>query len=103
MDNMGKTIVLTGSTDQNYLMKTRRTLIKDRKTARKIDLEVGDILLYQRLNVAHWRERFLGDHSYHVFLHFSTIWFHIGGMKDGRGYVSLMKEKLRIQPMPFRW
>ena len=36
----------------------------------KIDLEVGDVLLYQGPNVIHWRDYLLGDYSYHIFMHF---------------------------------
>ena len=46
---------------------------RQQKTARKIDLEVGDILLYQGPNVIHWRDHFLGNFSYHMFLHFHAI------------------------------
>jgi len=35
-----------------------------------ISLEVGDVLLYQGPNAIHWRDRFLGDYSYHMFLHY---------------------------------
>ena len=35
-----------------------------------INLEVGDLLMYQGPNVIHWRDTFLGDYSYHIFLHF---------------------------------
>ncbi len=35
-----------------------------------ITLEVGDVLLYQGPNAVHWRDTFLGDYSYHMFLHF---------------------------------
>jgi hypothetical protein len=35
-----------------------------------ISLEVGDVLLYQGPNAIHWRDRFLGEYSYHMFLHF---------------------------------
>jgi len=34
---------------------------------------VGDLLLYQGPNVAHWREYLLGDHSYHIFIHFLNV------------------------------
>jgi len=44
--------------------------INERKTSKQIKLEVGDVLLYQGPNVAHWRERFLGEESYHIFCHF---------------------------------
>lgn len=33
-------------------------------------LEPGDILLYQGPNIPHWRDYFLGDYSYHIFVHF---------------------------------
>ena len=49
---------------------TQAVPIRQRKTARRIDLEVGDLLLYQGPNVAHWREYFIGKYSYHIFLHF---------------------------------
>lgn len=35
-----------------------------------VDLEPGDILLYQGPNIPHWRDEFLGDYSYHIFSHF---------------------------------
>ena len=77
-DNTPWTIWVDNSSDwvnrpNEVFNETQGLPIKDRKTARKIDLEVGDILLYQGPNVAHWRERFLGDHSYHVFLHFMNF------------------------------
>ena len=43
------------------------------KHVKKIDLEVGDMLLYQGPNVAHWREYLLGEYSYHIFLHFLNV------------------------------
>ena len=51
---------------------TQAVPIRKRKTARRIDLEVGDLLLYQ-INVAHWREYLLGEYSYHIFLHFLNV------------------------------
>ena len=44
--------------------------IRKRKNAICVDLEVGDILLYQGPNVVHWRDTFIGDYSYHMFLHY---------------------------------
>ena len=52
---------------------TQAKPIRERKTAKKIVLEVGDLLLYQGPNVAHWREKLLGEYSYHVFIHFSNF------------------------------
>ncbi len=66
--------------DKNYI--TRENNNQDRfyeemqnvpHHARKgvpVSLEVGDVLLYQGPNAVHWRDTFLGDYSYHMFLHF---------------------------------
>ena len=35
-----------------------------------VDLEVGDVLLYQGPNIPHWRNTLMGDYSYHMFIHF---------------------------------
>ena len=47
------------------------------KHVKKIDLEVGDMLLYQGPNVAHWREKFLGEYGYHLFVHFVNLNGHL--------------------------
>ena len=46
--------------------------IRRRKNAICVDLEVGDLLLYQGPNVVHWRDTFIGDYSYHMFLHYTA-------------------------------
>ena len=51
--------------------------------AKKVDLEVGDVLLYQG-NIPHWRDEFLGDYSYHMFLHF---WNATGQLSEMEGMV----------------
>ena len=64
---------------------TQAIPIRQRKTAKRIDLEIGDVLLYQGPNVAHWREYFLGDESYHMFLHFynkTTNMLQMPGLKQ---------------------
>lgn len=35
-----------------------------------VSLEPGDIMLYQGPNIPHWRDYFVGEYSYHMFLHF---------------------------------
>ena len=83
--------------DRNYLLEadsqdhiyevSQKYSHKDRKKngAKKVDLEVGDVLLYQGPNIPHWRDEFLGDYSYHMFLHFYNATGQIhrldGGMK----------------------
>ena len=47
----------------------RTDAIRKRKSI-AIELEPGDILLYQGPNVAHWRDTLMGDYSYHMFIHF---------------------------------
>ena len=53
--------------------ETQAIPMRQRKTAKRIDLEIGDLLLYQGPNVAHWREYLLGEYSYHIFLHFLNV------------------------------
>ena len=51
--------------------ETQGVPIRKRNSVR-IDLEVGDLLLYQGPNVIHWRDTLLGEYSYHMFLHYVT-------------------------------
>ena len=50
--------------------------------AKCVELEVGDILLYQGPNIPHWRDRLLGDYSYHIFVHFFHQHSKIGMLDD---------------------
>jgi hypothetical protein len=67
--------------DENYVDEFDMTKVYDisqslphrKRKGIKIDLEVGDVLLYQGPNVIHWRDTFLGDYSYHIFMHFFNI------------------------------
>lgn len=67
--------------DQNYVQKARgkgqeeffekcQNVPQRERKGTPISLEVGDVLLYQGPNAIHWRDTFLGDYSYHMFLHF---------------------------------
>ena len=56
-------IVKNESQDLNHRDRLRNGCIA-------VDLEPGDILLYQGPNIPHWRDRFLGEYSYHLFTHF---------------------------------
>ena len=47
---------------------THRERVKN--NCKSISLEPGDILLYQGLNIPHWRDYLLGEYSYHLFVHF---------------------------------
>lgn len=54
----------TGIQRQLQLLPNRK------RTSTPIDLEVGDILLYQGPNAVHFRDYLIGDYSYHIFSHF---------------------------------
>lgn len=67
--------------DQNYVSKARgkgqqeffdkcQNIPHRERKGTPVTLEVGDVLLYQGPNAIHWRDTFLGDYSYHMFLHF---------------------------------
>lgn len=53
--------------------------IRKRKSI-SVDLEPGDLLLYQGPNVAHWRDTLMGDYSYHMFVHFYMHQGFVGSM-----------------------
>jgi len=39
----------------------------------KVDLNPGDMLVYKGIELEHWREKFEGNHSAQVFLHYNNI------------------------------
>lgn len=59
-----------GQGDQEALFReTQGIPIRKRKSI-PVKLEVGDLMIYQGPNVVHWRDNLLGNHSYHMFVHF---------------------------------
>ena len=66
--------------DKNYITEEAETVRvesqalnqRERKKngCKSLSLEPGDILLYQGPNIPHWRDYFLGEYSYHIFVHF---------------------------------
>jgi len=54
-----------------------------KRDAHCITLEVGDVLVYQGPNAVHYRDRFLGNHSYHMFLHFVNLSGKLQNMPHG--------------------
>ncbi len=59
-----------GQGDQEALFReTQGIPIRKRKSI-PVKLNVGDIMIYQGPNVVHWRDNLLGNHSYHMFVHF---------------------------------
>ena len=39
----------------------------------RVDLEVGDMLIYEGCKLEHWREPFEGDKCGQVFLHYNNV------------------------------
>jgi len=70
-----------------------------------ISLEVGDVLVYQGPNVAHWRDYLIGDYSYHIFCHF----FNAEGMfsrhpkNRWRGEDTNLQSQITKHPMPLEY
>jgi hypothetical protein len=42
-------------------------------TGERVDLKVGDMLVYSGCELEHWREAFEGDHCAQVFLHYNNV------------------------------
>jgi len=79
--------------DKNYITEEAETVRlesqalnqRERKKngCKQLLLEPGDILLYQGPNIPHWRDYFLGEYSYHIFVHFYN---HRSMMSKIRGF-----------------
>jgi hypothetical protein len=64
-----------------------------------VELEPGDILLYQGPNIPHWRDYLLGDYSYHIFTHFVNADSFMMNLGEGEFYgVDLAEGQNRMKP-----
>ena len=83
---------------QDKFFEEMQNVPQHKRKGISVSLEVGDVLLYQGPNIPHWRDTFLGDYSYHMFLHFVNhggriVYFdkfnqnHYDGQKQGSGDV----------------
>ena len=79
---------------------TQAVPIRQRKNAKRIDLEVGDVLMYQGPNVAHWREYLLGNESYHMFLHFYNKTTNMLSMPGADRVADTQPQHIRAQNDP---
>lgn len=67
--------------DENYLSwpcmndvyERSQALPPVRRVAKPLTLYPGDVLVYQGPNVIHFRDKFNGDYSYHMFSHFHNL------------------------------
>ena len=68
---------------------------KKNKPGKKIDLDVGDMLIYRGNILEHWRDPFSGVHCAQVFLHYTNTKTK-GSLKniyDGRPHVGVPRDK----------
>lgn len=55
-----------------------------------IDLYPGDVLIYKGTEIFHWRDKFLGDKQYQLFMHFvDNAGEYAGQLYDTRPYIGL--------------
>jgi len=106
--------------DDDYSCRDQRTIPElsqqlshvERKLngCKSIELFPGDLMFYMGPNVIHWRDRLLGDYSYHIFCHYA-IDVQMGGivdvfegeMKGDHDYIKLRQENdedLKHRPRP---
>lgn len=69
--------------DGQELFDLTQAIPSRKRESHCISLEVGDVLVYQGPNAVHYRDRFLGIHSYHMFLHFVNIGGKLQNMPHG--------------------
>ena len=68
--------------DPHQIFEETQNVPVRKRTGKSIELEVGDVLLYQGPNIPHWRDYLLGDYSYHMFMHFINLRSKLNYMKD---------------------
>lgn len=84
------------SQDLNHRQRLKNSCIP-------VNLEPGDILLYQGPNIPHWRDRFLGDYSYHLFSHFVNRDSKMNAIPDFYYGKDDTQVALQIDGRPNRW
>ena len=66
--------IFIDGTGANSVIDERKNIIKPNAPAgTRVDLEVGDMLVYSGCKLEHWREPFEGDSCGQVFLHYNDI------------------------------
>lgn len=66
LNNEGNWINCQDQSGQQFI----KSNTQDIHRGKSIELELGDVLLYQGPNIPHWRNTLVGDYSYHMFIHF---------------------------------
>ena len=66
--------IFIDGTGANNVIDERKNIVKPNAPAgTKVDLEVGDMLVYRGCDFEHWREPFEGDSCGQVFLHYNDM------------------------------
>ena len=66
--------IFIDGTGANNVINERKNIVKPNAPAgTKVDLEVGDMLVYSGCKLEHWREPFEGDSCGQVFLHYNNV------------------------------
>jgi hypothetical protein len=66
-------IFIDGTGSNNLLYKDKNIVKPNAPAGTKVDLEVGDMLVYSGCELEHWREPFEGDSCGQVFLHYNHV------------------------------
>ena len=66
--------IFIDGTGADNVIDERKNIVKPNAPAgTRVDLEVGDMLIYRGCELEHWREPFEGDGCGQVFLHYNDI------------------------------
>ena len=86
--------IFIDGTGADNVIDERKNIVKPNAPAgTRVDLEVGDMLIYRCCELEHWREPFEGDSCGQVFLHYNDINGPYGtrSLFDGRPKLGLPK------------
>ena len=66
-------IFIDGTGTKSVIDEYKKTIKPDAPAGTRVDLEVGDMLVYSGCELEHWREPFEGDVCGQVFLHYNNL------------------------------
>ena len=66
-------IFIDGTGADNVIDEYKKTIKPNAAAGTRVDLEIGDMLIYEGCKLEHWREPFEGDNCGQVFLHYNNV------------------------------
>ena len=66
-------IFIDGTGADNVIDEYKKIIKPNAPAGTRVDLEVGDMLVYSGCELEHWREPFEGDSCGQVFLHYNNV------------------------------